>query len=44
MDGLIGKDKSIIRLNPDPEGFGETPDELDATDFSSAVPLQHTHS
>ena len=36
--------KSIIRLSPDPEGFGETPDELDATDFSSDVPVQHTHS
>ena len=44
MDGLISKDKSIIRLSPDPEGFGETPDELDATDFSSDVPVQHTHS
>lgn len=41
---MIGKDKSIIRLSPDPEGFGETPDELDATDFSSDVPVQHTHS
>ena len=36
--------QSIIRLSPDPEGFGETPDELDAADFSSDVPVQHTHS
>jgi len=28
------KDKSIIRLNSDPEGFGETPDTLDAEEFS----------
>ena len=35
---------SIIRLHPDPEGFGDTPDELEATSFSSAVPLQHSHS
>ena len=41
---MIGKDKSIIRLNPDPEGFGETPDKLEAEDFSSEVPVQHTHS
>jgi len=38
------KDKSIIRLNSDPEGFGETPDTLDAEEFSSDVPVQHTHS
>jgi uncharacterized cupin superfamily protein len=36
--------KSIIRLSPDPEGFGDAPDELAVTDFSSAVPLQHSHS
>ena len=41
---MIGKDKSIIRLSPDPEGFGETPDKLAAEEFSSDVPLQHTHS
>ena len=36
--------KAIIRLSPDPEGFGETPDKLDAADFMSEVPVQHTHS
>ncbi|MGI9200315.1 MAG: cupin domain-containing protein [Woeseiaceae bacterium] len=36
--------KLIIRLNPDPDGFGNTPDELEAADFSSDVPLQHSHS
>jgi len=41
---MVGKDKSIIRLSPDPEGFGETPDKLDAENFSSDVPVQHTHS
>lgn len=41
---MIGRDKSIIRLDPDPDGFGETPDELEAEDFISDVPLQHTHS
>ncbi len=40
---MISKDKSIIHLSPDPEGFGETPDKLEAEDFSSDVPLQHTH-
>ena len=34
----------IIRLNPDPDGFGDTPDELEASDFSSVVPFQHSHS
>jgi len=41
---MIGKDKSIIRLSRDPEGFGETPDKLEAQDFRSEVPVQHTHS
>lgn len=36
--------KSIIRLSPDPEGFGDTLDKLEAADFSSEVPVQHTHS
>ena len=35
---------TIIRLNPDPEGFGVTPDELEAEDFHSDVPVQHSHS
>ena len=43
-DLLIGNNKSIIRLNPEPEGFGATPDELDAAEFVSDVPLQHSHS
>ena len=41
---MIGNEKSIIRLNSDPEGFGETPDNLEAEDFSSDIPVQHTHS
>jgi hypothetical protein len=36
--------KSIIRLSRDPEGFGASPDALEAEDFSSNVPVQHTHS
>lgn len=36
--------KTIIRLRPDPEGFGDTPDELRAEDFISEIPLQHSHS
>ena len=40
----MSKTKSIIRLSTDPEGFGATPDKLQAEDFSSAVPVQHTHS
>jgi len=35
---------TIIRLSPDPEGFGNTRDSLEAGDFVSDVPVQHTHS
>ena len=41
---MIGNSKSIIRLSPDPVGFGASPDTLEAEDFSSDVPVQHTHS
>ena len=41
---MSDKDKSIIRLSRDPEGFGETLDELEAKDFSSDIPAQHSHS
>ena len=41
---LTAKKGSIIRLSPDPEGFEDTPDELEAEDFNSEVPVQHTHS
>jgi uncharacterized cupin superfamily protein len=41
---MINKNKAIIRLRPDAEGFGQNPDELEAEEFSSAVPVQHTHS
>jgi hypothetical protein len=41
---MTGNVKSIIRLSPDPEGFGDTPDKLDASDFTSDVPIQNTHS
>jgi hypothetical protein len=40
---MTGNDKSIVRLSHNPDGFGETPDQLDAGDFSTDVPLQHTH-
>lgn len=36
--------KAIVRLSPNAEGFGNTPDELDAGDFSSRTPVQHSHS
>ena len=36
-------DKKIIILNPSPDGFGETKDKLDAADFASKLPSQHTH-
>jgi uncharacterized cupin superfamily protein len=36
-------DKAIIRLCPQPEGFGEKPDELAAEMFASALPVQHSH-
>jgi uncharacterized cupin superfamily protein len=35
---------SIIRLSSSPDGFGETPDDLEPGDFISDIPLQHTHS
>jgi uncharacterized cupin superfamily protein len=41
---MAARNKSIVRLSPNPEGFGDTPDELDAEDFSSDVPVQHTRS
>ena len=41
---MIITNKTIVRLNPDAEGFGENPDELEAEDFSSEVPVQHSHS
>jgi len=41
---MIGNGKSIIRLSPDPAGFGASPDELEAGDLNSSIPLQHTHS
>jgi uncharacterized cupin superfamily protein len=41
---LSDNSKSIIRLSPGPVGFGDTPDALDAEDFASDIPLQHTHS
>lgn len=41
---MIVNNKVIIRLSPDAEGFGQTPDELEAEDFSSGVPVQHSHS
>lgn len=39
---MSGEYKSIIRLQPDPQGFGDAPDELDTADFSSAMPVQHS--
>jgi uncharacterized cupin superfamily protein len=41
---MVGNKKSIIRLSAHPEGFGETPDKLDANEFLSDVPVQHSHS
>ena len=41
---MISNNNAIIRLSREPEGFGETPDALEAEDFSSGVPAQHTHS
>ena len=33
----------IIKLSPNPEGFGDNADELEAELFASAMPTQHTH-
>ena len=41
---MTEEDKSIIRLNADPEGFGASPDTLEAAEFSSNIPVQNTHS
>jgi uncharacterized cupin superfamily protein len=35
---------TIIKLNAQPSGFGETADELTAEMFASAIPTQHSHS
>jgi len=35
--------KKIIRLCAEPEGFGKTPDELDAELFASSLPVQCSH-
>jgi len=35
--------KKIIRLSPNPQGFGETPDELTQDMFESALPVQNSH-
>lgn len=35
---------SIIRLVPDPPGFGDVADEVDPAEFASDVPVQHTFS
>jgi uncharacterized cupin superfamily protein len=43
MDMMM-TDQTIIRLSPDPEGFGDTPDELEAEEFQSDIPVQHSHS
>lgn len=36
-------DKKIVILNSNPEGFGQTADDLDAAGFTSELPVQHTH-
>ncbi len=35
---------TIIRLNTAPQGFGDTPDELEADMFVQGEPVQHSHS
>lgn len=41
---MVSNKKTILRLSREPAEFGETADVLEAEDFSSEVPLQHTHS
>ena len=41
---MISQNKTIIRLSPNPDGFGASPDKLDAADFTSDVPVQNSHS
>lgn len=36
-------DSKIIRLEANPEGFGETADELSEEQFASSLPTQHSH-
>ena len=33
----------IIQLTPNPQGFGEVPDELEVNMFASKLPIQHRH-
>jgi len=37
------QDKTIIRLSANPEGFGDTPDELNEDEFDSTLPTQHSY-
>jgi len=34
---------TIIKLNPNPAGFGSVPDELETQMFDSPLPVQHSH-
>jgi uncharacterized cupin superfamily protein len=36
-------DRTIIRLDANPEGFGETRDDLTEEMFASSLPVQHSH-
>ncbi len=36
--------KTVIKLNTNPQGFGSEPDELDSEMFESGSPVQHSHS
>ena len=36
-------EKRIVRLVADPEGFGQSADELSSDSFASDFPVQHTH-
>ncbi len=44
MVDIINNNKSIVRLSANPEGFGASADELEAEEFSSDIPVQHSHS
>lgn len=42
-DAATNENNLVIKLNCTPKGFGDTPDELTADMFASALPVQHSY-
>jgi len=43
IEHMTATKNSIIRLTPNADRFGDVPDSLEAEEFCSPVPIQHTH-